>query len=92
MASVFRLGGEGSFGNLYAQDVSDHVGAKPAHQRGAARGVVGLLVVEEKSIHLQPDEMQTKCLSVCVSYKDKESSPQKSSHLAFSNTTCNVQH
>lgn len=55
MAGVLRLCSEGSYGNLYAQDVVDHVGAKPAHQRGAARGVVGLSVVEEEAVHLQPE-------------------------------------
>lgn len=55
MAGVLGLGGEGSYGNLYAQDVGDHVGAKPAHQRGAAGGVVGLSVVEEETIHLQTE-------------------------------------
>lgn len=55
MASIFRFGGEGTLGNLYTQDVSDHVGTKPAHQRGAARGVVSLPVVEEETIHLESE-------------------------------------
>ncbi|TNN79835.1 hypothetical protein EYF80_009872 [Liparis tanakae] len=42
LAGVLGLGGEGSRGHLDAQDVGHHVGAEPAHQGGAARGVVGL--------------------------------------------------
>lgn len=53
VAGVLRLDGERSYRNIYTQDVSDHVGAKPAHQRGAARGVVGLAVVEEETIHAE---------------------------------------
>lgn len=34
------------------QDFGYHVGPEPAHQRGAAGGVVGLLVVEEKAVNL----------------------------------------
>lgn len=34
------------------EDFGYHVGPEPAHQRGAAGGVVGLLVIEEKSIDL----------------------------------------
>lgn len=53
VTSVLRLDCEGSFGNLDAQDVRDHVGAQPADQRGGAGGVVGLSVVEKETIHLQ---------------------------------------
>lgn len=53
MAGVLGLGGEGSGRDLHAQDVFDHVGPEPAHQRGAAGGVVGLSVVEEEAVHLR---------------------------------------
>lgn len=55
VAGVLRLGCEGSYRNLYAQNVRDHVGPKPANQRGAPGGVVCLPVVEEETIHLQPE-------------------------------------
>lgn len=54
VACVLRLAGKGSYRNLYAQNVRDHVGTKPTNQRGAAGGVVSLSVVEEQTIHLQP--------------------------------------
>lgn len=53
MAGVLGLVGEGSDGDFDAQDVGDHVRAKPADQWGAAGGVVGLSVVEQKTVHLQ---------------------------------------
>lgn len=59
VAGILWFGGEGPFGNLDAQDVCDHVRAKPANQRGAAGGVVGLPVVEEKPVHLQPDNSES---------------------------------
>lgn len=46
------LGGEWGGGHGEPQDFGDHVGPEPAHQRGAARGVVGLLVIEEKPVNL----------------------------------------
>lgn len=58
MAGIFWLLGEGSHGNFHTKDVGDHVGAKPANQRGAAGGVVGLAVVEEETIDLQPEKSE----------------------------------
>lgn len=54
--SIGWLGSERRGGHSEPQDVRHHVWAQPAHQRGAARGVVGLLVVEEKSVDLQEGE------------------------------------
>lgn len=72
MASILRLVCEGSYGYLYAQNIRDHVGAKPANQRGATGSVVSLPVVEEETIHLQADiQRQTKvilimCFWLCI--------------------------
>lgn len=50
---IVRLGREQGGGHAEPQDLGDHVGPEPAHQRGAARGVVGLLVVEEQPVDLR---------------------------------------
>lgn len=54
MAGVLRLGCEGPFRNLDAQNVRDHVGTKPTDQRSAAGSIVSLSVVEEETVHLHP--------------------------------------
>lgn len=54
--SVVRLGCELGGGHSDPQDLRNHVGPQPAHQRGAARGVVGLLVVEEQPVDLRAGE------------------------------------
>lgn len=53
---VVRLGREHGGGHSEPQDFGDHVGPEPAHQWGAARGVVGLLVVEEQPVNLWAGE------------------------------------
>ena len=53
VASIFWLGSQWAGWHSYAKNIWHHVGAQPAHQRSASRAVVGLLVVEEKPIHLQ---------------------------------------
>lgn len=53
MAGIIRLAGEGTLWHLDAQDICHHIGSEPADQWCAARGVVGLLVVEKKPIHLE---------------------------------------
>lgn len=54
--SIVWFGSERRGGHSEPQDVRHHVWPQPAHQRGAAGGVVGLLVVEEKSVDLQEGE------------------------------------
>lgn len=54
--SVVGLGCERRGGHGQPQDLGQHVGPEPAHQRRAAGRVVGLLVVEEKAIDLQEGE------------------------------------
>lgn len=49
---VVGLGRERGGGHGEPQDLGDHVGPEPAHQRGAAGGVVRLLVVEEQPVDL----------------------------------------
>lgn len=53
---VVRFGREHGGGHGEPQDFRDHVGPEPAHQRGAAGGVVGLLVVEEQPVDLWAGE------------------------------------
>lgn len=53
MAGIIRLAGEGTLWHLDAQDICHHIGSEPANKRRAARGVVGLLVVEKKPVHLE---------------------------------------
>jgi len=50
--SIFWLGSQRAGWHGYAKNIGHHVGAQPAHQRSASRAIVGLLVVEEKSIYL----------------------------------------
>lgn len=50
--SIFWLCGQWASWHSYAKDIRHHVGAQPAHQRSASRAIVGLLVVEEKSVYL----------------------------------------
>lgn len=54
--SIVGFGSERGGGHGEPQDFRYHVRPEPAHQRGAARGVVGLLVIEEKSIDLEKGE------------------------------------
>lgn len=53
---IVWLGREQGGGHAEPQDLGDHIGPEPAHQRGAARGVVGLLVVEEQPVDLRAGE------------------------------------
>lgn len=53
MAGIIRLAGEGTLWDLNAQDICHHIGSEPANQWCASRGVVGLLVVEKKPVHLE---------------------------------------
>ena len=53
VTGIIRLGGEGTLRHVNAYDVCHHVGPEPAHQRCAARGVMGLTVIEKETIHLE---------------------------------------